>query len=154
MSDPKSQTDVRPYAVRDALEPASLPRVVIHTSPSAAVSHVVGARFTAVALNAMEVLSLNAQGVQVEDPRNTLPKPQAELTLTPTSVGAPIPADLVPCPPEARDTIVAALNQPSRTDDCKRRIQAALDRGDVLTALDLAGPDAGLSEAEVTAVSP
>lgn len=74
MSDPaKPQLDVRPYAVRDALEPASLPRVVIHTSPSAAVSHVVGARFTAVALNAMEVLALNAQGARVEDPRNTLP---------------------------------------------------------------------------------
>lgn len=76
MSDPaKPQLDVRPYAVRDALEPAALPRVVIHTSPSAAVSHIVGARFTAVALNAMEVLALAAQGARVEDPRNALPQP-------------------------------------------------------------------------------
>lgn len=74
MSDPKPQTDVRPYAVHDALEPKpSHPRIVIHTSPSAAVSHVVGARFTATALNAMEVLALAAQGVRVEDPRKVLP---------------------------------------------------------------------------------
>lgn len=75
MSDPaKPSLDVRPYAVHDALEPKPAhPRIVIHTSPSAAVSHVVGARFTATALNAMEVLALAAQGVRVEDPRNVLP---------------------------------------------------------------------------------
>ena len=73
MSDPKPQVDVRPYAVRDALDAGSLPRVVIQSSPSAAISHVVGARFSADALNAMEVLALAAQGARVEDPRNTLP---------------------------------------------------------------------------------
>lgn len=67
-------SEPRPYAVRDALEPApSHPRVVIATSPQAAVAHIVGARFQAVALNAMEVLALAAQGVRVEDPRNVLP---------------------------------------------------------------------------------
>lgn len=72
MSDPKPNLDVRPYAVVDALSP-DLPRVVVQTSPAAAVSHVVGARFSATALNAMEVLALTARGVQVEDPRGVLP---------------------------------------------------------------------------------
>lgn len=44
--------------------------------------------------------------------------------------------------------IVAALDQESRTDECKRRIRAALDRGDLLAAIDLAGPKSGLSESE------
>ncbi len=73
MSDPKPSLDVRPYAVVDAEAPGELPRVVVQTSPAAAVSHVVGARFTATALNAMEVLALSARGVQVEDPRGVLP---------------------------------------------------------------------------------
>lgn len=73
MSDPKPNLDVRPYAVVDALSPDGLPRVVVQTSPAAAVSHVVGARFSATALNAMEVLALTARGVQVEDPRGVLP---------------------------------------------------------------------------------
>jgi hypothetical protein len=72
LSDPKPNLDVRPYAVVDALSP-DLPRVVVQTSPAAAVSHVVGARFSATALNAMEVLALTARGVQVEDPRGVLP---------------------------------------------------------------------------------
>lgn len=71
--DPKPSLDVRPYAVVDALSPDDLPRVVVQTSPAAAVSHVVGARFSASALNAMEVLALTARGVQVEDPRGVLP---------------------------------------------------------------------------------
>lgn len=72
LSDPKPSLDVRPYAVVDALSPQAV-RVVVQTSPQAAVSHVVGARFTATALNAMEVLALSARGVRVEDPRGVLP---------------------------------------------------------------------------------
>lgn len=86
MSEPaKPSLDVRPYAVRDALDPTAVPRVVIHTSPSAAVSYVVGARFQATALNAMEVLGLAAQGARVEDPRGALP----------VSIATPDPAPVV-----------------------------------------------------------
>lgn len=85
MSDPKPQTDVRPYAVRDALDPAALPRVVINVSPAAAVSYVVGARFTAQALNAMELLALTSRGeVQVEDPRGSLVRPAPVVSTDPT----------------------------------------------------------------------
>lgn len=109
MSDPKPQADVRPYAVRDALEPAALPRVVIHTSPSAAVSHVVGARFSAAALNAMEVLALAAQGARVEDPRCVLP---TNPTAPPTGPGATLPPDLGPCPPAGGQIVVGPLDPP------------------------------------------
>lgn len=44
--------------------------------------------------------------------------------------------------------IVAALDQESRTNECKRRIRAALDRGDLIDAIELAGPSAGLSVSE------
>lgn len=44
--------------------------------------------------------------------------------------------------------VVAALDQESRTDECKRRIRAALEQGDLLAAIDLAGPGAGLSASE------
>lgn len=116
MSDPKSQTDVRPYAVRDALEPMpSHPRVVIHTSPSAAVTHVVGARFSAVALNAMEVLALTAQGVQVEDPRGSLPRPPAEPFIqNPPQSDPYLPAVLDSTPPHS--DLLSALSG----DECAR----------------------------------
>lgn len=114
MSEPsKSQTDVRPYAVHDALatQPAH-PRVVIHTSPSAAVSHVVGARFTATALNAMEVLALTAQGVQVEDPRGSLPRPAAEPSIqNQPPVDPYLPAALISAP---HPDLLAALGADDR----------------------------------------
>lgn len=91
---------VRPYAVHDALNPGHA-RVIIEQSPSGAVAHVVRGRFTAEALHSMDVLRLQALGVEIEDPRKTLPQPQAELPLAPPSVGAPLPPDLGPAPPEA-----------------------------------------------------
>lgn len=96
MSDPKPNLDVRPYAVVDALSPDGLPRVVVQTSPAAAVSHVVGARFIAFALNAMEVLALTARGVQVEDPRGVLPVvPEVPAAQPELPLSSGIPADLL-----------------------------------------------------------
>lgn len=99
MSDPKPNLDVRPYAVVDALSP-DLPRVVVQTSPAAAVSHVVGARFSATALNAMEVLALTARGVQVEDPRGVLPvvpeAPQVQQQELPIAPALPVQPHVSP----------------------------------------------------------
>ena len=100
MSDPKPNLDVRPYAVVDALSPDDLPRVVVQTSPAAAVSHVVGARFSASALNAMEVLALTARGVQVEDPRGVLPvvpeAPQVQQQELPIAPALPVQPHVSP----------------------------------------------------------
>jgi hypothetical protein len=101
---------VRPYAVYDALNPDQQPRVIIEQSPSGAVAHVVRGRFTAEALHSMDVLRLQALGVDIEDPRKTLPQPQVELPLAAPS-GAPLPSDLGPCPPAACGQI-----QPEATD--------------------------------------
>lgn len=66
-------SELKPYVVRDAMaSEGSAPRIIIERTQAAAISHVVGARFTASTASPLELLAMTAAGVKVEDPRGAL----------------------------------------------------------------------------------